>query len=330
MALVLALIVAKLLSTSVTLGSGGSGGMFAPTLFLGAMTGSAFGSWIMIHFPQLNISPGAFALVGMGAAMAGALFAPVTAVIMIFEVTNNYFLILPLMIASIVSIAIARRFTRDSVYTLALSRKGIRLHGGRDETLLRSMAVGEIMRRDFTTIHENWPMAKVFESLSRSAYSTLPVVDEKKHFVGILPFETLRQLINENCLSWLIIAKELLQSEVSVLRPEEDLREALSKFATQNVSELPVLEAEEPCVIGMLSRGDLLAAYNHALLRRVAGRTIFEPEPITFVPFVGGKIAAVAHACRSLLNFNANNGASRSNCRKEIDYKPEKESKSSP
>lgn len=293
LALALVLIVAKLLSTSVTLSSGGSGGMFAPTLFLGAMTGTAFGSWVVAEFPHLGLSPGAFALVGMGAAMAGTLFAPVTAVIMIFEITNNYFLILPMMIASIVSLAVARRFSRDSVYTLALTRKGIQLHCGRDENLLRSLSIGSIMRYDFATIHENWPVAKVFDRLSRSPYSTLAVVDDDDRFVGILPFETLRQLINENSLSWLLIAKELLNADVSVLRPDEDLREALAKFASQNVSELPVLDATGTHIVGMLSRGDLLTAYNHALLRRTAGRTIFEPEPIEFLPYVGGRIRSV-------------------------------------
>ncbi len=300
--LALGLIVLKLLMTAVTLGSGGSGGMFAPTLFIGAMTGTAFGSWVVAQFPQLGLNSGAFALVGMGAAMAGSLFAPVTAVIMIFEVTNNYFLILPLMIASIVSLAFARRFVRDSVYTLSLSRKGIHLHDGRDETLLRSMNVGDIMRRDFTPIRENWPMARVFEHLSKSPYSTLAVINDQEEYLGILPFETLRQLINENSLSWLVIAKELLFTEAATLQPGEDLREAMAKFAAQNISELPVLDSDG-VVVGMLSRGDLLTAYNHALLRRTAGRMIFEQEPINFVPQLRDGMLSIGRFCQRLIPF---------------------------
>ncbi len=301
--LVLILIAAKLVMTSMTLGSGGSGGMFAPTLFLGAMTGSVFGALVGSQFPQLGVAPGAFALVGMGAAMAGTLFAPVTAVIMIFEVTNNYYLILPLMIASIASLTVARRFTRDSIYTIGLSRKGIRLHGGRDENLLRSMSAGDIMRKDFPIVCEDWPLARIFDQLSKSPYSTLPVADRDGKFVGILPFETLRHLINENALSWLVIGKDLFRAEVATLRPDEDLRDALAKFAAQNVDDLPVLsDGENSKILGMLSRDDLLRAYNHELLRREAGRTIFETEPIEFFPYVRNWLKAAGNVVPRLLS----------------------------
>ena len=218
--LLLILIGVKLITTSMTLGSGGSGGMFAPTLFLGALAGSAFGTWVSSYFPGVGVTPGSFALVGMGATMAGTLFAPVTAIIMIFEITNNYSFILPLMIASITSVVLARRLMNDSIYTIGLSRKGIRLRGGRDENLLRSMKVGDIMRRDFPTVGAGWPLFKIFDQLSKSPYSTLPVVDENGKFIGVLPFGTLRLLITEKSLSRLLIAKDLLEPDLLTLRPD--------------------------------------------------------------------------------------------------------------
>ena len=276
----LALIGIKLIATSMTLGSGGSGGMFAPTLFLGAMMGSAFGGWLNSHFPGLGVSPGSMALVGMGATMAGTLFAPVTAVIMIFEITNNYSFILPLMIASITSVVLARRLSHDSIYTVGLSHKGIRLHEGRDENILRTMNVGDIMRQEFLTVGAEWPLSRIFDQLRKSPYSNLPVLNEDGTFAGILPFETLRLLINENSLSRLLIAKDLFNPDLPTLRPDEDLRDALAKFANQNTDELPVICDEDSRIMGMLSRGELLVAYNHELLRRAADSDVFRARPI--------------------------------------------------
>jgi len=282
-ALVLILMTIKLVTTSMTLGSGGSGGMFAPTLFLGAMMGSAFGGWMSSQFPQLGVTSSSFALVGMGATMAGTLFAPVTAVMMIFEITNNYSFILPLMIASITCVVLVRRLTNDSIYTVSISRKGIRLREGRDENVLRSIQVNDIMRREFPTVEAEWPLLKIFDQLRKSPYSTLPIVDKDGNFAGILPFQTLRLLINENSLSRLLIAKDLFKSECTTLRPDEDLREALAKFADQDIDELPVLSNEGGTkLLGMLSRGELLVAYNHQLLRRTADAEVFRPEPIEF------------------------------------------------
>jgi CIC family chloride channel protein len=273
----------KLMTTSMTLGSGGSGGMFAPTLFLGAMMGSAFGGWIRLHVPHLSSSPGAFALIGMGATMAGTLFAPVTAVIMIFEITNNYSFILPLMIASITSVVLARRLAHDSIYTIGFSRKGIRLWKGRDENILRSIRVGDVMRRDFPTVEAEWPLLKIFDQIRESPYSTIPVLNGNGKFVGILSFQTLRLLINENSLSRLLIAKDLFENDYPRLTANEDLREALAQFADCSIDELPVFsEGPDSKLLGILSRGELLVAYNNQLLRKSAAAELFRPEPIHF------------------------------------------------
>jgi CIC family chloride channel protein len=212
--------------------------------------------------------------------MAGTLFAPVTAVIMIFEITNNYSFIMPLMIASITSVVLARRLSHDSIYTVGLSHKGIRLHEGRDENILRTMHVGDIMRQEFLTVETEWPLSRIFDQLRKSPYSNLPVLNEDGTFAGILPFETLRLLINENSLSHLLIAKDLFDPDLPTLQPDEDLREALAKFADQNTDELPVICDEDSTIVGMLSRGELLVAYNHELLRRAADSEVFRARPI--------------------------------------------------
>ena len=123
--LVFGLIGLKIIATSLTLGSGGSGGVFAPSLFIGAMLGSSFGSFLHLLFPGISVSPGAYALVGMAAVFAGAAQAPISAILILFEMTGDYKIMLPLMIACVISTLVVKWISSDSIYTMKLSRRGI-------------------------------------------------------------------------------------------------------------------------------------------------------------------------------------------------------------
>ncbi|HEY3340878.1 MAG TPA: chloride channel protein, partial [Anaerolineae bacterium] len=146
--IVLLLLIGKLIITPLSIGGGFPGGVFAPSLFIGAMAGEAFGQISAFVFPQMHLAPAAFALVGMAAVLAGAVHAPLTSIILLFEMTNDYRIILPVMFAVVVSLVVSQRLQHDSVYTLALARKGVRLQRGRDVDVLEGITVSEVMPQE--------------------------------------------------------------------------------------------------------------------------------------------------------------------------------------
>jgi chloride channel protein, CIC family len=167
----LLLLVLKLLATSMTIASGGSGGVFAPALFMGSMLGGAFGLVVLAAFPGLNVSAGAFAVVGMAAVFAGSARAPITAIVMLFEMTGNYQLILPLMLATVVGTTEAAIIEKESIYTLKLSRRGVDIIRKRSADRLSSILVEEAMRPLTLEISESMALseaAKQFEQGSES------------------------------------------------------------------------------------------------------------------------------------------------------------------
>ena len=149
---VLLLIPLKIVATSITIGSGGSGGILAPSLFMGAMLGEAFGLWVHFLCPEFTAPPGAYAIVGMGAVVAGATHAPIQAFLIIFEMTQDYRIIPPLMICCVIATFVARGIKRDSIYTLKLMRRGVDIQAGRDVNLLKSMRVEDFMTRHPETV----------------------------------------------------------------------------------------------------------------------------------------------------------------------------------
>jgi CIC family chloride channel protein len=150
--LMLLLVVVKVIAVAITIGSGGSGGIFAPSLFIGAMLGGAVGSVVQTIWPDTTAGPGAYALVGMGAVVAAGTHAPITAIVMIFELTDGYEIILPLMITCIIATLLATRLQTGSIYTLKLLRRGVDIHGGRAVNVLQDVSASEVMRTEMTTV----------------------------------------------------------------------------------------------------------------------------------------------------------------------------------
>ncbi|HSR35497.1 MAG TPA: chloride channel protein, partial [Anaerolineae bacterium] len=177
--LLLALTGIKILATSLTIGSGGSGGVFAPSLFIGSMFGGAFGHLVHSWFPTITSTPGAFALVGMAAVFAGASRAPITSVIILFEMTDDYRLILPLMLATVVSTILAESLSKDSIYTLKLTRRGIRLERGRDIDVMQGVLVGEAMTTEVDSVSADLSLDQLDLLFAETHHHGFPVVDEK-------------------------------------------------------------------------------------------------------------------------------------------------------
>jgi len=267
--LAFALVFMKIIATSITLGSGGMGGVFAPSLFIGAMAGTAFGSLVHGVFPQWTASPETYAVVGMGAVAGAVMQAPLTNILMLFELTNDYTLILPIMATCIVSAYVFRELAKHSIYIQYLLRKGIKIKNGREVSILNAIRVQDVMTNEVTPIPEEMPFKKILETISYSKMIYFPVIDRLGNMTGILSFSNIREVFFEEGLDDLIVARDLATREVQYLMPHQNLNEAMELFARLDVEQLPVARSNDPQkAVGMISRADVVAAYNREILTR--------------------------------------------------------------
>jgi CIC family chloride channel protein len=263
----LILVFLKIAATSLTLGSGGSGGIFAPSLFMGAALGGFFGNVVHLAFPAVTATPGAYALVGMSAMVSGTIHAPLTAMLIIFEMTGDYRIILPLMLASVISTLLANKLSRDSIYTLKLTRKGITLRGGKDKTLLEGILVQEVMTTSWQALPQNMPLAQLLQVVELSRENVFPVLNQKGELEGIVSLQDIRAVVTKNVLENLVIVKDIVSPAPPIITQDENLGSALSKFAVRDFDGLPVVDKHNPkMLVGILKRSDIISFYNKRLL----------------------------------------------------------------
>jgi len=261
-----ALMAAKLVLTPISIGGGFVGGVFAPALFIGATLGGGFGMIAALLLPGLQVNPAAFALVGMAAILAGAVHAPLTAAILLFEMTNDYRIILPLMFAVAVSLLISQRIQKDSIYMMGLARSGIRLDRGRDVEVMSAVTVGDAMHPATETVGENLSTADAADKLYKSRHHGLPVVDKDGWLVGILTQQDIERRTGDR-------VRDICTRDLETAFPDETLNIALERMSQRDVGRLPVVLRENPRkLIGVLRRVDVIHAYNVALTRRTAQR----------------------------------------------------------
>ena len=222
--ILLLLLGAKMIATAFTLGSGGSGGVFAPSIYFGAMLGASTGIIANMLFPQWTASPGAYALVGMGAMLSGVTHMPITAILMVFEFTNNYLIIPPLMIASIISVLLSNQIAKKSIETAVLESKGINIHDKREVNLLRSILVSSVMETDPVLIKRSSPFSEVITSLLSGKSHFAIVVDEKDSYIGSVELNDIRELIlDTESVSPTLIASDVANSNIPFVLPEDNL-----------------------------------------------------------------------------------------------------------
>ncbi len=263
----LLLIFLKILATSLTLGSGNSGGIFAPSLFIGAVTGGTFGFFIHQLFPGVTASAGAYALVGMAAMVGGTTHAPITAILIIYEMTLDYRIILPLMVAVVFSTLVARHIYKPSIYTIKLIKRGIDIKGGRDTAILRSIKVKDIMDTEFDTIPSDTPLAKIFEIVEEARGGTHIVVDRYGKYLGVISNQDLLGVMTKHTLDYLVIAKDIASTNYITITPDEDLERARNLMAVQGYKLLPVVNKNDPSIIlGVLHRDNMMQVYNQRLV----------------------------------------------------------------
>jgi len=262
-----ALILAKMLATSMTLGSGLQGGLFAPCLYLGAVAGGAFGKLASILFT--GISPGAYAVVGMGAFLAAATHAPMTAIFLLFEITDSYEVIVPIMVSCVISAAICRHFKKDSIDTFELSQAGIDLESGKERNIMKSLQVGDVMVKNPETIPEQMTLGQFADFIASTRHTNFPLVSTEGNLVGIISVQDFMGVVFEKDLMDLVVVKELATLDVVTVTVDNNLDEAMKKIGYRNIEQLPVVDRENSKrLVGIVSRRDMVTAYNRELMSR--------------------------------------------------------------
>lgn len=266
----LALALIKSIATAITLGSGGAGGVFAPSLFIGAVLGGAYGTIVHGLFPAHTAAPGAYATVGIGAFLAASTHAPLTAIFLLFEMTGNYMIIIPVMISAVLGTITAKWLCEDSIDTVDFTRDGIDIHEGREAAILKSVKVGKAITEDVSFISETANVNQLLELFrDTSNHFYFPVINHRGVMVGVVSMQDVKNvLLNEEERVCQLVGA-ICSREVMMLTPDDTLYEAIQLFDVKGIDEIPVVERrEEPWVLGMLKRHDVINAYNHEMLKR--------------------------------------------------------------
>ena len=261
------LLFTKCAATSITLGSGGSGGVFAPSLFLGAMAGGIFGYFVNWAFPSVTADPGAYSLVGMGGVVAATTHAPISAILILFEMTHNYKIILPLMLCCVISNVVVCYLKKESIYTMKLIRRGVTLDEAPEKKVLSSIPVESIVHTKYEIIAEDMPFDEFVQKASKSKHFTFPVVTKEGILCGLISHQNLENYESNDFIKKSMIARDLVDSNFISLTPEHTLLDALIIQGEQSLDKIPIVSNEKNGkLVGMLSRDDLMQAYYKALV----------------------------------------------------------------
>jgi len=268
--LLLLLVPVKMLATSVTLAAGGSGGIFAPSLFLGAVFGGLFGNAMQYLLPGTVLNPGAYAVVGMSAMVAGTTHAPITAFMVIFEMTGDYKLILPLMLCAILASFVAALLCKDSIYTMKLSRRGVDLSRGMEVTIMQATKVKDVMKPEMVVLKDKTGFNEILQAVINSNESHYYVVDDASTLQGSFSVHDIKEVLSEQALSGLVVAKDLVALSASPsVEMETTLDQCMRKFGTYEIEEMPVVENNKTLKLrGKVSRRDIINVYNREILRQ--------------------------------------------------------------
>ncbi len=261
--LFLAIVLFKAFASALTLNAGGVGGIFAPALFIGSVFGYMFSRFVN-SFNVVDISTSNFALVGMAGLMAGILYAPLTAIFMIAEITGGYELFLPLMIVSAISYTITKHFMPYSIYTHQLANKGDLLTHNKDHAVLTLLDTRKVVEDDFKIVHPNMTLRKLIQVVTSSHRNIFPVVDTNKKLVGVLTLDDFRTFMFDESLYDIVIVAEIMNKPPEFINIEEEMSSVIQKFQKTGAWNLPVIENGK--YIGFISKSKLFSAYRRKLI----------------------------------------------------------------
>ncbi|MFC1879133.1 chloride channel protein [Chloroflexota bacterium] len=305
----LGLLLMKFLATIITLGAGGSGGVFAPSLFMGAMLGEVFGQVMNMLFPEITAPPGAYALVGMAAFFSGVAHAPITAILILFEMTNDYAIILPLMLTTVIATLVSRFLSRESIYTLKLTRRGVHLKEGKDIDVMHDVLVKEAM----TTVIDTVPLDMTLDDLAidfdLTKHHGYIVVDDAGLLAGVVTIQDLKKAYELESIEEKTVADIATLENLAVAYPDEPMGEALRRLGIRDIGRLPVLSRDDKHqLIGIVRRSDIIRAYKIAITNRaesqhkvemarqskIDGASLIHIELLPSAQVVGKKISEIS------------------------------------
>ncbi len=256
----------KGVATSLTIGSGGAGGMFAPSMLIGASVGGTFGYLVnaLGWFP--SATPAHYAVVGMAAMVAATTHAPLTAILIVYEITQSYEIILPLMFTAVISTVVGRLLYRESIYTVRLTHLGVRIGAMSDLTILRRLSVSDVQLVPPVTVNTDESAQRLLDLSEQFAVSDFVVMDDRKHYVGLVTSADLKEALIFREAIPLLQVNELQRSDLPTVTPDETLDLVLDKFSRHDVQSLAVLdESGDGSVLGLITRSRLMHRYQSAL-----------------------------------------------------------------
>jgi CIC family chloride channel protein len=256
----------KIVATAITLHAGGSGGVFTPSLFVGAATGGAFGAALAALFPALALRPEAYALVGMGAVVASATAAPITGILIVLEMTNDYALMLPLMLTTVIAYAGARHFERDSLYSGWLRRRGERIEHGAERDVLAGIRAAEACHTNVRAVPAAAGLNQLLDQLEQSDQTEFPVLDQANRLIGIITISDLGRIARHaHNLTDLVVAADIAVPTETV-GPTDTLLEAIRRMGVRGSGSIPMVDPASGRFLGLVTRAHVLALYERTVV----------------------------------------------------------------
>jgi len=265
--IVFALILFKVVAMALTQGSGGIGGTFAPTLFVGAISGFFFAT-AMNQFFGMNLSQANFSLVGMAGVMAGVMHAPLTAIFLIAEITGGYLLLTPLIIVSAAAYLISHIFESHSIYARQLAvRKELITHD-KDKAVLTFMSPRQLIETNFASVAPDATLGELVKIIATASRNVFPVVDSEGEFHGLVMLDNIRQIMFDQSLYEVTIVKDLMSRPDCVIDPEDSMEQVVQLFQQSSRYNIPVLEKGK--YVGFISRATVFSQYRQ-MLKKFSG-----------------------------------------------------------
>ena len=255
---ILTLTLIKVVATGLTNGAGGVGGVFAPSMFVGAFLGLFIAQLLNVLF-HLHLPVANFAMAGMAALMAGVMHAPLTAIFLVAEITGAYNFFIPLMVVSASSYLVSRYFNPHSIYTKSLALKGELLTHNKDSVVLSLMSIERLIEHNFLTVRPEASLGDLVKCISRSSRNIYPVTDEKGRFFGLVFFDDIKTLIFKPELYDQILVKDLMYMPKTLIYRQENMEEVARKFQNCQDYNIPVLDGDK--YVGFVSRANVFSHY---------------------------------------------------------------------
>lgn len=266
--ILISLIFVKILATSLSLGAGSSGGVFAPLLFIGAVLGGAFGQFASRHYGMSIAPSGAYALVGMASVFAAAARAPITSILIVFELTGSYGMILPIMVGVVTATSIAQMLVKDSIYLGKLKRKGIDVKSFEDTRVLEGLKAGDAMTQDFQIVREDTTALELINLMSQNMNKSVFVVDRKNKLSSIIKAAEFNKVLMSEGKDFLI-ADDISVPIKEFSFPDEPLNEAARLMAAHHLTEMPVVDSLNTSkIVGVLKSEDVFRIYADHVSKR--------------------------------------------------------------